>query len=56
MQPTFLQPFETEIKEYPLDKRGNPIIWAAQINFSEAPAFEKFPFAGKLKLFISTLN
>ena len=50
------KPFFPLSKEYPLDKSGNPMVLAAQINFSEIPSFEHFPSSGILQLFLSTLD
>lgn len=39
--------------EYPKDKKGNPMILLAQINFAETPRLEDYPTDGILQFFIS---
>ncbi|SEH65801.1 Uncharacterized protein YwqG [Paenimyroides aquimaris] len=40
--------------EYPKDKKGNPMILLAQINFAETPQIENYPTDGILQFFISS--
>lgn len=40
--------------EYPKDKKGNPMILLAQINFSEIPKLDNYPTCGILQFFISS--
>ena len=42
--------------EYPKDKKGNPMILIAQLNFEEIPKLDNFPENGILQLFLSTTN
>lgn len=39
--------------QYPKDKKGNPMILLAQINFAETPQLENYPTSGILQFFIS---
>jgi len=40
--------------DYPKDKKGNPMILLAQINFAETPQLENYPTDGILQFFISS--
>lgn len=50
------EPFFPENKEYPVDRKGKPMIMLAQLNFSEIPPLRDFPTKGLLQLFISSNN
>lgn len=46
-------PFLPAGMDYPKDVEGQPLVLAAQINFSETPDLEGFPSDGVLQFFIS---
>ncbi|APZ47937.1 hypothetical protein BW723_17265 [Polaribacter reichenbachii] len=50
------KPFLPLDKEYPKDKKGNPMIMIAQLNFEEIPNLENFPKEGLLQLFLSPFD
>lgn len=57
MESKFLgKPFFPKSKDYPIDKAENPMILAAQINFSDVPNLAGFPTTGILQLFLSPSN
>ena len=41
---------------YPVDKKGAPMIMLAQINFAEVPHLQNYPQKGVLQLFISSTD
>lgn len=41
---------------YPQDKKGNPMILIAQINFSEIPYIKNYPDKGILQFFVSSID
>jgi uncharacterized protein YwqG len=47
------RPWLPKNTEYPRDKKGQPMLLLAQINFAEAPKLPDFPEKGILQFFIS---
>lgn len=50
------KPYLPKNIEYPKDQQGKPMIFLAQINFSEVPKLESYPENGILQLYISSDN
>lgn len=46
-------PYLEDLKDYPLDTNEQPMIFLAQINFSEMPPLPDFPTEGILQFFIA---
>lgn len=55
LQSKFLgKPYLPKGFEYPKDKKGNPMLLLAQINFGETPQLENYPTKGIFQFFISS--
>tara|TARA_B100001146_G_C16173619_1_gene431243 strand:+ start:986 stop:1765 length:780 start_codon:yes stop_codon:yes gene_type:complete len=50
------KPFFPKDRAYPKDKKGNPMVMIAQLNFSEIPKLSPFPEDGILQLFLSVTD
>lgn len=50
------KPYLPKEAEYPKDKKGNPMILWAQINFSEVPELENYPTSGILQFYVAATN
>lgn len=47
-------PYLVPAADHPLDEAGNPLVFIAQLNFSELPDLLGFPTTGLLQFFISS--
>lgn len=45
-------PYLEDLKDYPLDEKGRPMMFLAQINFEEMPPLPDFPSKGLLQFYI----
>lgn len=46
-------PYWPQHMEWPMDKKGKPMILLAQINFSEVPGLDKYPSDGIFQVYLS---
>lgn len=49
-------PYLPYTSDYPMDDRGYPLLFIAQVNFAEVPPLEHYPTTGVLQFFLSSVN